>query len=93
MQGHRMDYPASTEASAPAPAINYQMYSPDGRWWWNGQQWLATQAQAPLVQVNQMNMATRQGTNHVFHLIMCFFTVGLWFPIWMIVWAVNSGRR
>jgi hypothetical protein len=24
-------------------------YSPDGRWWWNGQQWVAVQAQQPYV--------------------------------------------
>lgn len=32
-------------------------------------------------------------TNHVFHLLATVFTCGLWFPVWMIMWAVNTSRK
>ena len=39
--------PAPTPAPTPAPAQPQGQYSPDGRWWWNGTEWVPVQAPAP----------------------------------------------
>jgi hypothetical protein len=33
--------PAFPTAYQPAPVLDPRQVSPDGRWWWNGQQWIA----------------------------------------------------
>lgn len=35
---------------------------------------------------NRLCLAHRAGTSHVFHLLMCLFTCGLW----VIVWALSA---
>lgn len=35
---------------------------------------------------------TKKKTNHVFHLLMSVFTLGLWLPVWFIVWLVNQSK-
>lgn len=32
-------------------------------------------------------------TNHTFHLLASIFTLGLWLPVWLLVWAANKGRK
>lgn len=44
-------------------------------------------------QVHHGVMAVPVDTNHTFHLLLTVFTCGLWLPVWLIVWAVNAGRR
>jgi len=29
-------------------------------------------------------LAERKGTNHILHLLLCFFTGGIWIPIWIL---------
>ena len=36
-------------------------------------------------------LARRPGTNHVFHLLMCVFTCGLWVFIWFLAFATKAG--
>jgi hypothetical protein len=31
-------------------------------------------------------------TNHTFHLLMTFFTCGMWGVVWLIVWARNKNK-
>lgn len=31
-------------------------------------------------------------TNHLLHLVLTLVTLGLWFPVWVIVWLVNHNR-
>jgi hypothetical protein len=64
--------------------------SPDGRWWWDGQQWQpVTGRPAPLESVT----VTPHKTNHTFHLLMTVFTLGLWSPVWLVVWMINTLRK
>jgi hypothetical protein len=35
----------------------------------------------------------RPNVNHTFHLVLTFMTLGMWFPIWMIIWLVDVIRR
>jgi hypothetical protein len=44
-------------------------------------------------QVHHGVMDVPVDTNHTFHLLFTVFTCGLWLPVWLIVWAVNTGRR
>lgn len=32
----------------------------------------------------------RKRTNHSFHLLVCWCTCWMWFPVWMCVWAWNA---
>jgi hypothetical protein len=59
-------------------------YSDDGRWVWNGTTWIV----AP-----PMSRYRSKQTNHVFHLLMTVFTVGLWFPVWAVVALGNALTR
>lgn len=38
-----------------------------------------------------MRLFTRQGVNHVLHLLLSIFLCGLWFPVWLIIAASSSG--
>ena len=48
-QSTAMQSPAlPVQAPVPAAPVAQGQYSPDGRWWWNGAQWVAVQALAPI---------------------------------------------
>lgn len=38
-------------------------------------------------------MVRRKGTNHVLHLLLSFFTLGLWIIVWILVSIKIGGRR
>ncbi len=41
----------------------------------------------------QAVLATPQKTNHVMHLIVSFFTLGLWLPVWLLITLTRKNRR
>lgn len=61
--------------------------------YWTGSSW--TEHRAPLAPAAPVALVGRQAyrTNHVFHLIMTFLTVGLWAPfVWLPVAMYNSSQ-
>ena len=53
--------------------------------------------QPPFV-LNQNNSADRtvvirRGVNHSLHLALTVLTCGMWFPIWLIVWIIDTTRK
>jgi hypothetical protein len=43
-------------------------------------------------QCRQQRLFTRQGTNHVIHLLVTLFLCGLWVPIWILI-AISDGSK
>lgn len=72
--------------------------------WWDGAAWSGPeyplhtptppQSQPPALIVNPDRgpriSETPKRTSHTFHLVMSIITLGLWLPVWGIVWLVNK---
>jgi hypothetical protein len=43
-------------------------------------------------QCNQSRLFTRQGVNHILHLLLFLFLCGLWLPIWIVI-AIDHGSK
>src|SRR5215213_8655634 len=50
------------------------------------------QASFQCPQCQQQRLFTRQGTNHVIHLLVTLFLCGLWIPIWILI-AIDAGNK
>lgn len=42
---------------------------------------------------NRQALATRPGTNHILHLLISVFTLGLWIPMWILISIKIGGWR
>ena len=84
-----------------SPAVVAGWY-PDGRGgqaWWNGQAWAAPTVQKPGWYIHPDGSTrwladgvwgrSKPKTNHVLHLLLSVFTLGLWLPVWLIIAVSN----
>ena len=64
-----------------------------GHGYWDGSRWtgsfIPAQLPPPMVVVARDPYAT----NHILHLLLTVFTLGLWAPVWLIVAVVNNNNR
>lgn len=42
---------------------------------------------------NRYTLTVRRTCNHAAHLLLTLSTAGLWFPVWVILWAFGPGPR
>ena len=66
---------------------------PGGHGYWDGSAW--TGAFIPVAAPPPMAAVARDryATNHILHLLLTVFTLGLWAPVWLIVAVVNNNNR
>lgn len=72
------------EVPIKAPTWTPPNYSADGTHYWNGQQWVDL-TRGPVA-------LPPTPVNNVFHLLMSVFTLGLWFPVWMMILIFRRRR-
>ena len=77
-------------------------YSPDGRYYWNGQSWIPTQPAGQVIspQVVHVHVPQRTGITHTMHILLTLLTCGMWLPIYgcyllyrLVVNGINAARR
>jgi hypothetical protein len=78
----------------PTPPPGWYPAAPGWLRYWDGSAWTEHHAPvAPPVMYAPVAPYVPPGTNHVVHLLLTVFTLGLWAPVWLLIAVQNDRPR